>query len=253
MIDKAASSLLIGAALALAGCGQGKESNTAAPAASGPIEPIAAPNGGDWTQMVTQTAEGGFLMGNPDAPVKLVEFGSMTCPHCAEFDEAAMESIANTYVKSGRVSFEFRNFVRDGLDLTASVVARCGGPSSFFGLTSQLFEGQREMFEKVQSADQSQLAAIESLPPAQKLPRFAELAGLKQWAAMRGVPSAKLDQCLADQGQIDRIVQMQSDATSNFDISGTPSFLLNGEVVQFEGNEPLWTQLEAKLRSALGS
>ena len=253
MINKAAYSLLIGGALALAGCDQGKDANGTAPAASGPIEPIAAPNGGDWTQTVTKTAEGGFLMGNPDAPVKLVEFGSMTCPHCAEFDEAAMEAITNTYVKSGRVSFEFRNFVRDGLDLTASVVARCGGPSSFFGLTSQLFDGQSEMFEKVQSADQSQLAAIEALPPAQKLPRFAELAGLKQWAAMRGVPSAKLDQCLADQGEIDRIVQMQSDATSNFQISGTPSFLINGEVVQFEGTDPLWNQLEAKLRSALGS
>lgn len=252
MNNKTAYSLLLGAALVLAGCDQGKDGNASAPVASGPIEPIAAPNGGDWTQTVTATAEGGFLMGNPEAPVKLVEFGSMTCPHCAEFDKAAMEAITNTYVKSGRVSFEFRNFVRDGLDLTASVVARCGGPASFFGLTTQLFEGQREMFERVQSADQAQLAAIEALPPAQKLPRFAELAGLKQWASMRGLPSAKLDQCLADQGQIDRVVQMQSDATSTYQISGTPSFLLNGEVVQFEGNDPIWSQLEAKLRGALG-
>ena len=214
---------------------------------------IAAPNGGDWTQTVTQTAEGGFLMGNPDAPVKLVEFGSMTCPHCADFDKAAMEAITNTYVKSGRVSFEFRNFVRDPLDLTASVVARCGGPASFFGLTTQLFEAQKELFARMQSADQATLAAIDQLPPPQKLPRFAELAGLKEWAAMRGVPSAKLDQCLADQSQTDRLVQMQSDATSTYQISGTPSFLLNGKVVEFEGSDPLWTQLEAKLRSALGS
>ena len=252
MKNKTAYSLLAGAALLIAGCDQGKDGNAATSAASGPIEPIAAPNGGDWTQMVTATPEGGFLMGNPDAPVKLVEFGSMTCPHCAEFDEAAMEAITNTYVKSGRVSFEFRNFVRDGLDLTASVVARCGGPSSFFGLTTQLFEGQKEMFERVQSADQAQLAAIESLPPAQKLPRFADLAGLKQWASMRGVPSSKLDQCLADQGQIDRVVAMQSEATSTYQINGTPSFLLNGEVVEFEGNDPIWKQLEAKLRGALG-
>ena len=131
-------------------------------------------------------------------------------------------------------------------------LSRCGGPSSFFGLTTQLFEGQKEMFERVQSADQAQLAAIEALPPAQKLPRFAELAGLKQWASMRGLPSAKLDQCLADQGQIDRVVQMQSVATSDFQISGPPSFLLNGEVVAFEGNDPIWKQLEARLRGALG-
>ena len=252
MINKAAYSLLLGGALVLAGCDQGKDGNASAPVASGPIEPIAAPNGGDWTQMVAATAEGGFLMGNPDAPVKLVEFGSMTCPHCREFDEAAMKAIADTYVRSGRVSFEFRNFVRDGLDLTASVVARCGGPASFFGLTSQLFADQPQIFERVQSADQAQLQAIEALPPAQKLPRFAELAGLKQWAAMRGVPSSKLDQCLANQSEIDRLVQMQTDASSTYSLTGTPSFLINNEVVAFEGADPIWTQLERKLREALG-
>ena len=248
-----AISLLAATSLFIAGCDKGADNNAAAPVPSGPIEPIAAPNGGDWTSVVTQTAEGGFLMGNPDAPVKLVEFGSMTCPHCREFDEAAMKSITDTYVKSGRVSFEFRNFVRDGLDLTASVVARCGGPASFFGLTSQLFEEQPQIFERMQSTDSAQLNAIEALPPAQKLPRFAELAGLKQWAAMRGVPSAKLDQCLADQGQIDRLVQMQSDATSTYELSGTPSFLLNGEVLELSGGGTIWSQVEGKLREALGS
>jgi protein-disulfide isomerase len=248
-----AISLLAATTFFIAGCDKGTEGNASAPVPSGPIEPIAAPNGGDWTTTIAPTAEGGFLMGNPDAPVKLVEFGSMTCPHCREFDEQAMKTITDTYVKSGRVSFEFRNFVRDGLDLTASVVARCGGPASFFGMTGQLFADQPQMFEKVQAADPAQLNAIEALPPAQKLPRFAELAGLKQWAAMRGLPSAKLDQCLADQGQIDRLVQMQSDATSTYELSGTPSFLINNEVVKFEGTEPIWSQLERQLRTALGS
>lgn len=248
-----AISLLTATTLFIAGCEKGEDGNASAPIPSGPIEPIAAPNGGDWTQVVTQTAEGGFLMGNPDAPVKLVEFGSMTCPHCREFDEQAMKTITDTYVKSGRVSFEFRNFVRDGLDLTASVVARCGGPTSFFGLTNQLFADQPQIFEKIQAADPAQLNSIEALPPAQKLPRFAELAGLKQWAAMRGLPSAKLDQCLTDQGQIDRLVQMQSDATSTYELSGTPSFLLNGEVVELGGGGTIWNQVERKLREALGS
>ncbi|WP_162888151.1 thioredoxin domain-containing protein [Sphingomonas mesophila] len=253
MTTKASLLLIAAAAFALTACDKGADGNSGTTAQSGPITPIAAPNGGDWTQTVSLTPEGGYRLGNPDAPVKLVEFGSMTCPHCAEFEEAAMETITNTYVKSGRVSFEFRNFVRDGLDLTASVIARCGGPTSFFGLTGQLFAGQKDMFARVQQADQAQLAAIEALPPAQKLPRFAELAGLKQWATMRGLPSAKLDQCLADQASVDRLVAMQSDATSTFQINATPSFLLNGELVQFEGSEPIWAQLEAKLRGALGS
>ena len=241
---------LSAAALALASCGD-KKADSGNTVASGPIEPIAAPNGGDWSQTVTQTADGGFIMGNPDAPVKLVEFGSMTCSHCAEFAEAADTAIAETYVKSGRVSFEFRNFIRDGLDLTAAVVARCGGPSSFFGMTRQLFEHQADMFKAMQGADPAQLQALDALPPAQKLPRFAELAGLKQWASMRGLPSAKLDQCLTNQGETDKLVQMQSDATANFNVTGTPTFLINGEVVEIAPGA-IWPQIEAELRKAIG-
>ena len=66
-------------------------------------------------------------MGNPNAEVKLVEFGSMTCPHCAEFDEQGGKPLIDNYVKNGQVSFEFRNFVRDPFDMTASLIARCGG------------------------------------------------------------------------------------------------------------------------------
>ena len=67
---------------------------------SAPIEAIKAPNG-DWTKMVSATPEGGFLMGNPNADVKLVELGSMTCPHCAEFSEQADQKLINEYVKIG--------------------------------------------------------------------------------------------------------------------------------------------------------
>ncbi len=243
---------LSAAALALASCGD-KKAADANTVATGPITPIAAPNGGDWSETVSQTAEGGFIMGNPDAPVKLVEFGSMTCSHCREFDEAAMTPLVDTYVKSGRVSFEFRNFVRDGLDLTASVIARCGGPSSFFGMTRQLFAEQPKLFEQMQKADPAQLQALDTLPPAQKLPRFADLAGLKQFAAQRGLPSAKTDQCLSNQAEVDKLVQMQSDATSTYNIPGTPAFLLNGELVEVEPGSPVWTQVEAKLRAAIGS
>jgi protein-disulfide isomerase len=74
---------LFAAALLVSACG-GEGSNTAA-TSNAPLEQVAAPNGGDWTKTVTQTAEGGMLMGNPSAPVKVVEFGSMTCHICQEF------------------------------------------------------------------------------------------------------------------------------------------------------------------------
>ncbi len=247
-----ALTLTAATALTLAACGDNKTADPNAVANAGPIEPIPAPNGGDWTQTVVETPEGGFLMGNPDAPVKLVEFGAQTCSHCRDFDEQGVKPLIDTYVKSGRVSYEFRSFLLNGLDLSASLISRCNGPSSFFGLTRQLYADQPEWVGKVGEASPAELQQLETLPPTQKVAKFAELAGLKQWATMRGIPASKVDACLADQTQIDKLVAMTSDATSSYEIQGTPSFLLNGELVELEGGTPVWTQIEAKLRETIG-
>lgn len=220
--------------------------------ASGPVEPVAPPANGDWSTVVSQTAEGGFLMGNPNAAVKVVEFGSMTCPHCAEFEEQAMKPLADNYVKSGKVSFEFRNFVRDPFDVAASLIARCGGTTSFFGLTRGLFADQAVWFAKVQSADQAAMQQVQSLPPNQQFAEIAKIAGFQDWAAVRGLSSEKTAACLANQSEVDRLVQMQNDAVSAHDIAGTPSFLLNGEMVPIEAGSTPWQQLEARIKSALG-
>lgn len=220
--------------------------------ASGPVEPVAPPANGDWSTVVSQTAEGGFLMGNPNAAVKVVEFASMTCPHCAEFEEQAMKPLADNYVKSGKVSFEFRNFVRDPFDVAASLVARCGGTTSFFGLTRGLFTDQAEWIAKVQSADQAAMQQVQTLPPNQQFAEIAKIAGFQDWAAVRGLSPEKTAACLANQSEVDRLVQMQNDAVSAHDIAGTPSFLLNGEMVPIEAGSTPWQQLEARIKAALG-
>src|SRR5574338_12031 len=98
------------AVVAIAGCNS--KQGDAATNAPVKLETVKPPQGGDWSQVVNPTSQGGFLMGNPDAKVKLVEYGSLTCPHCREFDEAAVTPLINDYVKSGQVSYEFRNYVR---------------------------------------------------------------------------------------------------------------------------------------------
>ena len=77
-------------------------------------KPVPAPNNGDWSTIVSRSPEGGFVMGNPNAKVKLVEFGSLTCPHCAEFEHQGGQALVDNYVKKGLVSWEFRNYVRAG-------------------------------------------------------------------------------------------------------------------------------------------
>ena len=244
------SYLILGSAALLATACNAERgaSNTTAPEVT--AASVAAPNNGDWSTVVSKTPEGGFLMGNPNAKVKLVEFGSMTCPHCAAFDEEGAKPLIDNYVKKGLVSFEFRNFVRDPYDVTASLIARCGGEASFFGLTRGLFADQRNWIAKVQAADPAKMQALQAMPPAQQFAAIAELAGLTQFAAMRGVPRAKTEQCLANEAEVNQLVQMNSDAAATYSIPGTPSFLINGTLVE---SVAAWDQLEPKIKEALAS
>lgn len=241
--------MAVAAVLASGACNaeNGTSANGNSAAATQAVPP---PQGGDWSTVVTQTPEGGFLMGNPNADVKLVEFGSMTCPHCAEFDETGLQPLIDKYVKGGRVAFEFRNYVLNSTDLAASLIARCGGTKQFFPLTRQLYASQGEWIAKAQSASPAQQQALASLPPQQQIGEIAKLAGLQQWAAQRGVPSAKSSACLSDSGEIDKLVQMNSDTTSQYpDFRGTPSFVLNGELLE---NASTWQTLEPQIQAALG-
>lgn len=245
------SKILLASAAALAGAACNSETardNTAGSAA--PVEAVEPPANGDWSEVVTQTPQGGFKMGNPEASVALVEFGSMTCPHCAEFDETGLPKLIDEYVKSGRVSFEFRNYVRDPFDISAALIARCNGAQGFFPLTRAMFDDQQQWIEKIQAAPPAQLQALTSLGPDRQFLEIAKLADFQKWAAMRGVPTTKSTQCLTDQQAVNQLVQMNADATSEYpNLPGTPSFAINGELVEQAAS---WEALEPKLREALG-
>ena len=213
-------------------------------------KPVPAPNNGDWSTIVSRSPEGGFVMGNPNAKVKLVEFGSLTCPHCAEFEHQGGQALVDNYVKKGLVSWEFRNYVRDPFDMTATLLARCGGEASFFGLTRNLYTDQKEWIGKIQAADEATLQALQAMQPAQQFSAIADLGGLKQYASMRGVPRAKGEQCLANEVEINKLVQMNTDAGTTYNIPGTPSFLINGALVEQTAS---WDKLEPAIKDALAS
>lgn len=242
---------LAAASFTTAAC-NGEKSSDKGVTESAPVKPVAPPKDGDWSTVVSETTAGGFLMGNPNAKVQVVEFGSMTCPHCASFDEEAMKPLVDKYVKSGKIGFEFRNFVRDPFDVAASLVARCGGTTSFFGLTRGLYSDQRNWLAKIQAGDPNAMQRIQTLPPNQQFAEIARIAGFQDWAALRGVPPEKTAACLANQSEVDRLVQMQNDAVSANQISATPSFLVNGETVAIEPGSSTWSQVEAKIKSAFG-
>ena len=241
---------LASAALAATACNAEKGSASADKGPEVTAAAVPAPNNGDWSTIVGKTPEGGFVMGNPNAKVKLVEFGSLTCPHCAEFEHQGAKPLIDNYVKKGLVSWEFRNFVRDPFDMTATLLSRCSGEAAFFGLTRNLFADQRDWVGKLQAADPATLQSLQNMPPAQQFNTIADLSGLKQYASMRGVPRAKADQCLGNEAEINQLVQMNSDAATTYNIPGTPSFLINGNLVD---QAATWEALEPKIKDALAS
>jgi protein-disulfide isomerase len=238
----------VAAVFASAACNAEKSDNSGS-AASLEAKAVKPPKGGDWATTVAATPAGGFVMGNPDAAVKLIEYGSMTCPHCREFDETGVQPLIDKYVKSGRVSYEFRNYVRDPYDLAGSLIARCNGAQGFFPLTRAMYKDQPNWLARLQTVPQAQMQSLMTMGPERQFLETAKLAGFQQWAAMRGLPTAKSTACLTDQAEINRLVQMNSDATNEHpDFAGTPTFVVNGEVVK----GATWKILEPALRDALG-
>jgi protein-disulfide isomerase len=244
------SLFLLGAAAVVAIAGCNSKQGDAATNAPVKVHQSPPPKGGDWTHVVRATPAGGFVMGNPNAPVKLIEYGSLTCPHCRAFDDEGVPSLLANYVKTGRVSWEFRNYVRDAFDLTAALVARCNGASGFFPLSRALYKDQPNWIAKIQQAPRDQLEKLQNLPPNQQFLQLAKVAGFQQWAAARGLPIATSAQCLTNTNSVNQLVQMTGDATSQYpEFQGTPSFILNGALL---ADTASWGVLEPKLRAALG-
>lgn len=198
----------------------------------------------DWTKAVAATPEGGYRIGNPAAAVKLVEYGSLTCDHCAHFDAEATKPLLDRYVKGGRVSYEFRNFVRDPADLTAALLTRCAGTSGFFPLTHRYFASQAQWMGKIQAGRE----AINALPPPQRLARAAALGGLDTMAAQSGVTAAKAKTCLADRAAADKLAEIRKMAVERDKLEGTPTFLINGKKAAAHD----WATLEPLLKAAGG-
>jgi protein-disulfide isomerase len=230
--------------LVLAGCDSGGNQSATAQNEA-PLEQIAAPNNGDWRQMIAQTPEGGYRMGNPNAPVKLVEYGSLTCPHCKQFSDEATAALRDTYVRSGQVSWEFRNFLLGGPDLALSLLSRCQPPAAFFTTIEGIYTRQGEFMEKLDDAERARIAA---LPPEQQLEPLARAMDLDTYFARLGVPEARFSQCIGDTQQIQQLTERTQRAAAEEGVPGTPSFFINGTRVE----AGLWSELEPLLRSALG-
>lgn len=239
--------LFLALPLALAACD--KVPGGTAPTASAPLAKVAPPAGKAWTDVVALTPEGGYRMGNPDAPIKLVEYGSLTCPHCADFAAKAEKPLRDTFVSTGRVSFEFRNWIRDAIDLTGVMLSRCGTPETFFPLTEAILANQKTFFDTAQAAGKPAQDAAFGMDEARRGPAIGALTGLTAFAAQHGVPEAQGNACLADSAKAKALAAQISKQGNDIGITGTPTFLLNGKVLDvntWEAIRPLLEQAGAR-------
>ncbi|BBD01434.1 MULTISPECIES: thioredoxin domain-containing protein [Sphingobium] len=207
-----------------------------------PAALVAAP-AANWVSRVVLSPIGGHLMGNPAAATKLVEYVSYTCSHCAHFVGEASAPLKTGYVKGGKVSVEVRNAVRDKYDLTAALLARCGGPARFMGNHEALFANQTPWMEKIEAYDGSgekpadQVAALKDI---------GQKTGLYALMNKRGFTNAQLDACVANPASMKQVLAMTDEAWNKAKITGTPGFVVNGTKV--DGSS--WSILQAALPPA---
>lgn len=202
----------------------------------------------DWSQTVVATPEGGFRMGNPDARVKLVEYASLTCGVCQRFHLEGADALKSGLVRSGRVSYEFRPFMLNAIDIAASLVAKCDGPERFFTWADQFYRNHDafvQPFTKISDAD---VKTLNGLPQDQQVRRLAELGGLDGFVRTRGMPRNRFDQCLGDTAAMQQLMDSQKFAMEKMQVNATPTFFINGRKVD---GATSWEALRPKLEAAL--
>lgn len=206
---------------------------------------IPAPDGGSWADIVTISPEGGYVIGNPDAPLKLVEYASHTCGACAAFAAQGKPELKQNYIPTGVVSFELRNLVRDPIDLAIATLVRCGPKENMQPLSDEAWGALNDIFARVE-ANQAIYEAAGNQPVEQRFITIAESAGLIDFFAARGLSADQARTCLADRDKVEGIANASNKQSEDMGIQATPTFLLNGR--KLDGNQ--WPQVEPLLQRA---
>lgn len=202
---------------------------------------------GNWGATVTAT-EGGHMLGNPDAPVKLVEFMSYTCSHCAEFQRTGDGALKIAYVPTGKVSYEIRHLVRDPVDLTAALLTHCGDPKKFFGNHDAIMSRFDDWMTKARSTTQAQRSRWQFGTPAARFQAIASDLDFYEIMETRGYTRAQVDKCLTDEAKAEAIANTSRKDVETYQLKGTPSFLLNGKLLEgAHAWQPLQKVLDERL------
>lgn len=197
--------------------------------AIGAVAAYSAPAKPNWLLTFTLTDKASHIIGNPAAPVKVVEYMSYTCGHCANFENNDAPALKSQYVATGKASFEIRNYVLNPVDLTAAMLARCGGKGRFFGNHKHLLATQKTWLGKTGNISKATDAKLQAEDYAGYMSGVYVETGLSVIMQNRGITLARGKACLADKAAFDAIIAM-SDEAQKLGVSETPTFMINGVV-----------------------
>lgn len=158
------------------------------------------------TQGILAVTPDDMILGKADAPVTMIEYASLTCPHCAHFETVTLPRLQEQYIDKGKLRLVFRDFPLDPVALRAAMLAHCAGKERFFGFLQVLFQNQDDWRNA-------------------KDPEAA-LAGI---AKIGGIGKEEFDRCMADSALSDKITKTRFDAEKALEIQSTPTFFVNGE------------------------
>ena len=236
MLTLAAAPLVLG----VAAC------NKSADAASNPadVKPVPAPAGKAWSDVVSKLADGGMLMGNPTAPVKLVEYGSLSCPHCAKWSQEGAATLIGKYVASGEVSYEYHSFAIHPQDVPLTVLVRCVPQQAFFPILEQLYANFDAMGERAQKGIKEAQAALQG-PAKDRFTGMSDAMGYTDFFTARGLSKAAAHQCLTNTAAASAVAN-EADAIGKKGIDSTPTVFVNGVKV----GGATWVEADAALKTA---
>ena len=159
----------------------------------------------DQAELAKAGPEGDIVLGSDKAPVTIIEYASMTCPHCAHFSTDTFPELQKRYIDTGKVRYIFREFPLDPLSAAGFMLARCAGKDKFMPVVETLFAKQPDwMVQK----------------PIEPLRAIAKQFGFTEQS---------FDQCLANQHVLDGIQEVRDRAAEKLGVNSTPTFFVNGQ------------------------
>jgi protein-disulfide isomerase len=161
-------------------------------------------------------------MGNPKAPVLMVEYAAPSCPHCAHFDKEYFQLLKKKYIDTGKVYYVLRVFPLSPADVAAEAIARCLPADNYFQFLDLLWRNQMKWDPEFQVPDVH--------------------AGLVEMGRIAGMSAAKVDSCIADQKTAAKITEVGTEGTSKYGINSVPSFVINGQTQVFGGDWVTFSQ-----------